>query len=167
MVSVPSEESGHMQVSDLPDVVIASSALNPLHPDLQLARKHSVPVLSRRQWFRQSLHNFCQIAASGTHGKTTTASMIAYAVHAMGVRVPFLVGGDIPQLPLTSFRTAGLNTGNMLVVEADEYGEAFLGLSPMVSVLTNVGWDHVDQFKCDSRFHVHHTLWPPILLHGR
>lgn len=142
-----------MQVSDLPDVFVASSAHKLTHPDLELARKHSVPVLSRRQWFRKSLPNFCQISVSGTHGKTTTSSMIAYTLHKMGVRVPFIVGGSIPQLPLGIPCAAVDSTQmNMLVVEADEYGQAFLGLSPMVSVLTSIGHDHVDQFRYESVF---------------
>ena len=69
----------------------------------------------------------------------------------MGVRVPFIVGGEITQLPLgTSCAAVDSNETQMLVVEADEYGETFLGLSPMVSVLTNIGHDHVDLFRCDS-----------------
>ena len=130
---------------------MTSSAIERTHPDLELARKHGVPVLSRRQWFRKSLSNFRQITVSGTHGKTTTSSMIAYVLHEMGVRVPFIVGGEITQLPLgTSCAAVDSNETQMLVVEADEYGETFLGLSPMVSVLTNIGHEHVDLFRCDS-----------------
>lgn len=137
-----------MQDTDLPDVIVASAALSSSHPDLEMAKKHRVPVLSRRQWFRRSLQDFCQVSVVGTHGKTTTSSMIAYILHKMGLKVPFLVGGDIPQLPLSSISAPGTDMNGLLVVEGDEYGQAFLGLSPMVSVLTNVGYDHVDQFRC-------------------
>jgi hypothetical protein len=102
---------GGLKAADLPDLVVASSALRSNHPDLKFARwaqelgaescgteaaaarpscqmnvlcrENQVPILSREQWFRKSLHSFCQVAVAGTHGKTTTASLIAYILHGL------------------------------------------------------------------------------------
>eukprot|EP00892_Ulva_mutabilis_P006780 jgi/Ulvmu1/4474/UM002_0199.1 len=138
-----------LEESVTPDTVVASAAIARDHPQLQMARQKGVLVVSRQAWFAKELKSYHQTAVAGSHGKTTTTALTAFLLHQLGHPVPFVCGGEIPQLPWAcparphAVHTRPL-TAEALVIEADEFRQAFLGLSPKIAVLTNVDHEHVD-----------------------
>jgi len=122
------------------DLVLASSAIPPSNPEVEAAEAAGIPVLNRREFLAPLMADKRVIAISGTHGKTTTTSMIALILHAAGREPSFIVGGRINTLGTNAQAGAGAH----FVIEADEYDRMFLGLRPWISVVTNVEMDHPD-----------------------
>ncbi|XP_042496224.1 UDP-N-acetylmuramate--L-alanine ligase-like isoform X2 [Macadamia integrifolia] len=119
----------------LPNAIVVSSAIPP----------DNVEILYKRDyWLGKVTEHHDLIAVSGTHGKSTTASMLAYVLSAMGEDLTAIVGADVPQFQGGNM-IAGC--GQNFVLEADEYDGCFLGLSPYIAVITNVEWEHVDIFQ--------------------
>jgi UDP-N-acetylmuramate--alanine ligase len=122
------------------DLVVASSAVPDDNPELKEAHRRGIPVFKRAEWLGQMMAGKRGVAVAGTHGKTTTTAMIALILRDAGLDPTFIVGGDIPQLGTN----AAAGTGDVFVIEADEYDHTFLGLRPEIAVITVVEWDHPD-----------------------
>jgi UDP-N-acetylmuramate--alanine ligase len=125
---------------DAPDVVIVSSAIGPANEELLAARERDIPVWARQQALAALVADHRGIAVAGTHGKTTTTSMISVLLERAGLDPSFLIGGDLNE----SGSGARSGHGDLFVYEADESDGSFLLTRPAVGVVTNVDVDHVD-----------------------
>ncbi|KAK4741793.1 hypothetical protein SAY87_025381 [Trapa incisa] len=126
-----------------PDSLVVSSAIPPDNVEVLQANAAKIPVFKRDYWLGMLTDDHNLIAVSGSHGKSTTAAMLAYVLKSMGDDVTAIVGAHVSQFPEENV-IAGL--GQNFVLEADEYDGCFLGLSPHIAVVTNLEWEHVDQF---------------------
>lgn len=127
------------------DVVVVSSAVQPDNPEVLAAQKKRVPVVPRAQMLAELMRFRHGIAVAGTHGKTTTTSMIASVFAEDGLDPTFVIGGK-----LTSAGTnARLGQSRYLVAEADESDASFLHLQPLTAVVTNIGADHMHTYGGD------------------
>jgi UDP-N-acetylmuramate--alanine ligase len=125
-----------------PEVVVVSSAIPETNPELAEARRRGLPVWPRAKMLAHLAGGRQTIAVAGTHGKTTTSSMIATMLSKSGLDPTFLIGGEID-----GFNTNAVNgQGPNYVVEADESDGSFLFLDPHVAVITNVEADHLDHY---------------------
>jgi UDP-N-acetylmuramate--alanine ligase len=122
------------------DVVALSTAVPEGNPEVVEARRRGVTVLSRAEALAAIAATRRCVAVSGTHGKTTTTSMLALILVEAGLRPSFLIGGDVNEIGTN----AVWDTGEWLVLEADESDGTFLRLSPEIAVVTNVEPDHLD-----------------------
>jgi UDP-N-acetylmuramate--alanine ligase len=125
------------------DVVVASSALADDHPEVAAARSAGLPVLRRSQWLPALTGSYRLVAVAGSHGKTTTAAMLALVLREAGLDPTAVIGAEVAQLGGDGAVVGG---GDLFVLEADEYGGAFDRLDPALTVITNVEWEHPDQF---------------------
>ncbi len=125
-----------------PDVVTVSSAVADTNPEVVEARRRGLPVRTRAETLASIAALRRCIAVAGTHGKTTTASMLALQLVEAGLRPSFLIGGDVNEIGTN----AVWDEGEWLVVEADESDGTFLSLAPDIAVVTNVEADHLDHY---------------------
>ncbi len=127
-----------------PDLVCYTAAISPSNPELQKARTLSVPVIERAELLGalMTLYRY-PIAVAGTHGKTTTTSMLSLVLLEADTDPTILVGGELPQIS-GNFR---LGKKDYLPFEACEYVESFLCFHPFLSIITNVEEDHLDYFS--------------------
>jgi UDP-N-acetylmuramate--alanine ligase len=125
-----------------PDVVVVSSAVPVNNLELEAARRRGIPVVKRDRLLGEMMAGKVGIAVAGTHGKTTTSSLIAHTLVALGHDPTFIVGGVLGNLGTN----ARAGRGPHFVVEADEYDHAFLGLCPHIAVVTHLEHDHPDCF---------------------
>ncbi len=135
---------GH-HVTNLPDgaEVVVSTAIDAANPELALARERGANVLHRGDLLAELCGEKRLIAVAGTHGKTTTTAMIAWALRGLGADPAFFVGGEVPGLgPDGAVANAGWGEGEWVVAEADESDGSFLRLNPEIAVITNVEMDH-------------------------
>jgi UDP-N-acetylmuramate--alanine ligase len=135
---------GH-DAANLPEEaeVVVSSAIGEDNPELSLARERGLAILSRGELLAQLCAEKRLIAVAGTHGKTTTAAMLAWALRALGAGPAFFIGGEVPGLgPDGAAANAGWGAGEWVVAEADESDASFLELEPEIAVITNVEMDH-------------------------
>jgi len=123
-----------------PDAVVVSSAIGGSNPELQEAQRRGIPVWARAQALAASAAGRRQIAVAGTHGKTTTTSMIALVLERAGLDLTYVIGGD----PNETGSGARAGSGDVFVTEADESDGSFLLGRPAIGVITNVEVDHVD-----------------------
>ena len=123
-----------------PDVVVVSSAIGPANPELRAAAERGIPVWARQQALAALVEGTRAVAVAGTHGKTTTTSMIAVVLERAGLDPSYLIGGDLNE----SGSGARSGRGDLFVFEADESDGSFLLARPSVGVVTNVDVDHVD-----------------------
>lgn len=130
-----------MPADDRPDVVLISSAVAPDNPERQAAEALGLPVVKRSRFLPALLAGRRVIAVAGTHGKTTTTSMIVHILKQTGRAPGYIVGADLPL-----YGSAAAGDEPYFVIEADEYDHMFLGLLPNLAVITNVEWDHPDCF---------------------
>ncbi len=126
-------------VSD-PDVLIVSTAIPEGNPEVGAARERGIPVLARAQVLAALMRERRSIAVAGTHGKTTTTSMVAVILERVGLDPTYVVGGDLNE----SGSNARWGRGELFVAEADESDGSFLLLEPEVAIITNVEADHLD-----------------------
>ncbi|XP_026409070.1 uncharacterized protein LOC113304226 [Papaver somniferum] len=131
-------------VGSLPDFVVVSSAISSDNVEILHAESFGVPVYKRDKWLGMVTSDYNLIAVSGTHGKSTTSAMLAYVLKATGDDITAVVGAIVPQVSGGNILSGN---GPNFVLEADEYDDCFLGLSPYIAVVTNVEWEHVDMFK--------------------
>ena len=125
-----------------PDVVVVSTAIPETNPELARARELGIPVWPRAKMLSALGHGYTTVAVAGTHGKTTTSSMVATMLDRMGADPSFLIGGIVE-----GYDTNGRNgSGEYFVAEADESDSSFLYLDPDVVVVTNVEADHMDHY---------------------
>lgn len=125
------------------DIVLATSAAPADHVEIAAARALSVPVFNRRDFIRLVLRDTDTIAVAGTHGKTTTTSMIIHILRFAGEDPSYIVGGALAG----SGANAGVGAGPSFVIEADEYDNMFHGVQADLAVITNIEHDHPDFFK--------------------
>jgi UDP-N-acetylmuramate--alanine ligase len=122
------------------DIIVRSSAIPADNPELIAAQARGIPVLKREEFLGYLTANKTGIAVAGTHGKTTTTAMIAWGLTHMGTDPSYIIGGIARNLS----NNAHAGTGCHFVIEADEYDRMFLGLSPTLSIITNIEHDHPD-----------------------
>jgi len=125
------------------DVVVYSSAIDPENPEVREARLHGIPVIPRAEMLAELMRVKYGIAIAGSHGKTTTTSLVATVLRAAGFDPTVVVGGRMAALG----SNARLGEGNMLVAEADESDGSFLRLTPTIAVVTNIDPEHLDYYK--------------------
>jgi UDP-N-acetylmuramate--alanine ligase len=125
------------------DAVVVSTAIGPGNPEVVEARSRGIPVLARAQVLAALMRNGRAVAVAGTHGKTTTTSMVAVILERAGLDPTYVIGGDLNE----SGSNARSGGGELFVVEADESDGSFLLLSPEIAVVTNVEEDHLDFFS--------------------
>ena len=127
------------------DVVVVSSAITPDNAELVAAKAQRIPVVQRATMLAELMRFKQGIAIAGTHGKTTTTSLVARIIAESGLDPTFVVGGR-----LNHFGTnAKLGAGRYFVAEADESDASFLQLMPMISVVTNIDRDHLEAYSND------------------
>jgi len=134
------------QVTD-PDAVVISSAVPAANPETRAARERGILVLMRAQVLAALTTGARTVAVSGTHGKTTTTSMIAVMLSRLGLDPTYVIGGDLNE----SGSGAGAGMGGYFVAEADESDGSFLLFRPEVAVVTNVEADHLDFYGSPER----------------
>jgi UDP-N-acetylmuramate--alanine ligase len=127
------------------DVVVVSSAVQEDNPEVRAARAQRIPVVRRAEMLAELMRFRYGIAIAGTHGKTTTTSLVAAALAAGGLDPTFVIGG----LVKGAGTNARLGTGHFLVAEADESDASFLHLIPMMAVVTNIDADHLETYGGD------------------
>jgi UDP-N-acetylmuramate--alanine ligase len=130
------------------DLVVRSSAILDDNPEVIAARAFRILVLKRANFLASLMDGKTCIAIAGTHGKTTTTSMIAWMLSALGQDPSFIVGGVLANLGVNS--RAG--KGETFVIEADEYDRMFLGLRPTIEVVTNIEHDHPDCYPTPADY---------------
>jgi UDP-N-acetylmuramate--alanine ligase len=124
------------------DLLIVSSAISPKNPELIRALERGIPILARAQALALLMSDSLSIAVAGTHGKTTTTSMLTVALQSAGLDPSFAIGGMIN----SSGTNAHLGSGKIFVAEADESDGSFLAYQPAGAIITNIELDHVDHF---------------------
>jgi UDP-N-acetylmuramate--alanine ligase len=127
-------------LADGPQVVVVSSAIRPDNPELVAARERGITVLHRSQALAELMTGRQVACVAGTHGKTSTTSMLTVALQHCRLDPSFAIGGDLNE----SGANAHHGTGAVFVAEADESDGSFLAFSPQVAVVTNVEADHLD-----------------------
>ncbi len=127
------------------DVVVVSTAVKADNPELQAARQARVPVVRRAEMLAELMRFRYGVAIAGTHGKTTTTSLIASVLAEGGLDPTFVVGGRLK----SAGANARLGAGAYLVAEADESDASFLQLTPMIAVVTNIDADHLETYGGD------------------
>ncbi|MBA2321842.1 MAG: UDP-N-acetylmuramate--L-alanine ligase [Deltaproteobacteria bacterium] len=125
------------------DVVVRSSAVTAENPEIAAALTAKVPVIQRAEMLGELMRLKYGIGVAGTHGKTTTTSMIAQCLGTAGMDPTVVIGGKLDSLGGTNAR---LGAGDWLVAEADESDGTFLLLSPTVSVITNIDPEHMEHY---------------------
>nr|WP_201745800.1 UDP-N-acetylmuramate--L-alanine ligase [Xylella taiwanensis] len=127
------------------DCVVVSSAIREDNPELMEARSQRIPIMPRAAMLAELMRFRHGIAVAGTHGKTTTTSLIAAVLSEGGLDPTFVIGGQL----LAAGANAKLGAGQWLVVEADESDGSFLRLNPLVAVITNIDADHLENYDND------------------
>jgi UDP-N-acetylmuramate--alanine ligase len=130
------------QVGDVDHVVI-STAIPTTNPELLQARRRSIPVIPRAAALAWILEGSRSVAVAGTHGKTTTTSMTAHVLEALGENPTALVGGELNDIG----SNVAFGRSDLVVAEADESDRSFLYLRPQAAVVTNIEFDHPDFYS--------------------
>lgn len=125
------------------DVVVVSSAVNEQNPEIIAAREKNIPVIPRALMLAELMRFKQGIAVAGTHGKTTTTSLIASILAEAEMDPTFVIGGKLE----SASTNARLGSGDYIVVEADESDASFLHLSPILAVVTNIDHDHMGTYE--------------------
>ena len=125
------------------DVVVVSSAVNEANPEVKEARARGIPVVPRALMLAELMRFRQGIAVAGTHGKTTTTSLIASILAEAGMDPTYVIGGKLE----SANANAKLGTGEYIVAEADESDASFLHLTPVMAVVTNIDADHMDTYE--------------------
>ena len=132
------------------DWVIRSSAITEDNPEFKGAQLAGIPVYKRSDFLGRLMEDKTGVAIAGTHGKTTTTGMTAWVLSQLGRDPSFIVGGTVNNLGVN----AHAGSGNIFVIEADEYDNMFLGLKPQIAVVTSLEHDHPDFFPTlESMYH--------------
>lgn len=125
------------------DVVVVSTAVSAENPEVVAARASGIPVVPRALMLAELMRFKQGIAVAGTHGKTTTTSLIASILAEANMDPTYVIGGKLE----SANTNAKLGTGEYIVVEADESDASFLYLSPILAVVTNIDRDHMDTYE--------------------
>jgi UDP-N-acetylmuramate--alanine ligase len=127
------------------DVVVVSTAVGNNNPEVVAARAQRIPVVPRALMLAELMRLKSGIAIAGTHGKTTTTSLVASVLAEAGLDPTFVIGGRLT----SAASNARLGAGEYIVVEADESDASFLHLQPMLAVVTNIDADHMQTYQHD------------------
>ena len=127
------------------DAVVVSTAVAPDNPEVAAARENGIPIVPRALMLAELMRLKEGIAVAGTHGKTTTTSLIASVLAEGGLDPTFVIGGRL----LSADANARLGKGDFLVAEADESDASFLYLTPAMAVITNIDADHMEAYGHD------------------
>jgi UDP-N-acetylmuramate--alanine ligase len=127
------------------DAVVVSTAVGPENPEVIAARTRRIPVVPRALMLAELMRLRQGIAVAGTHGKTTTTSLVASVLAEAGLDPTFVIGGRLT----AAASNARLGAGEFIVVEADESDASFLHLQPVMAVVTNIDADHMDTYGHD------------------
>jgi len=130
---------------DAADAVVVSTAIAPDNPEVVAAREAGIPVVPRALMLAELMRLKQGVAIAGTHGKTTTTSLVASVLAEGGLDPTFVIGGRL----LSAGANARLGKGDFLVAEADESDASFLYLTPVLAVVTNIDADHMDTYDHD------------------
>ncbi len=125
------------------DVVVVSSAIKGYNPEVEAAQARMIPVIPRAEMLGELMRMKFGIAVAGSHGKTTTTTMIAHVLTTAGLDPTAVIGGRVNSLGLANARAG---ESEYLVAEADESDGSFLRLSPTVGVVTNMDAEHLDHW---------------------
>jgi UDP-N-acetylmuramate--alanine ligase len=135
-------DAGHIEGAD---AVVVSTAVRSDNPEVLAARRLRVPIVPRAVMLAELMRLKQGIAIAGTHGKTTTTSLVASVLAAGGLDPTFVIGGRLT----SAGANARLGTGDFIVAEADESDASFLNLLPVIEVVTNIDADHMDTYGHD------------------
>ena len=127
------------------DAVVVSTAVASDNPEVLAAREHKIPVVPRAIMLAELMRMRQGIAVAGTHGKTTTTSLVASILGEAGMDPTFVIGGKL----MAAGANARLGKGDFLVAEADESDASFLYLTPVIAIVTNIDADHMDTYDHD------------------
>ncbi|NGZ85786.1 UDP-N-acetylmuramate--L-alanine ligase [Duganella aceris] len=127
------------------DAVVTSTAVQQDNPEVVAARSRKIPIVPRAVMLGELMRLKRGIAIAGTHGKTTTTSLVASVLAQGGLDPTFVIGGRLT----SAGANAKLGTGEYLVAEADESDASFLNLTPMIEVITNIDADHMETYEHD------------------
>ncbi|MSQ81184.1 MAG: UDP-N-acetylmuramate--L-alanine ligase [Candidatus Methylopumilus sp.] len=127
------------------DVIVFSSAIDKDNPELKAAIKNKIPMMPRAEMLSELMRFKKGIAVAGTHGKTTTTSLIASILAEASMDPTYVIGGRLSSLNAN----AKLGNGEYIVVEADESDASFLHLTPVYSIVTNIDQDHMEAYDND------------------
>jgi UDP-N-acetylmuramate--alanine ligase len=127
------------------DVVVTSTAVNEKNPEVIAARAAMIPIVPRAIMLGELMRLKRGIAIAGTHGKTTTTSLVASVLAEANLDPTFVIGGRLN----SAGANAKLGAGEYIVVEADESDASFLNLAPMIEVITNIDADHMETYEHD------------------
>ena len=126
------------------DVVVYTAAIHPDNPEYQAAKEKEIPMLTRAELLGQLMNNYgSSIAVSGTHGKTTTTSMLSHIMMQCGLDPTISVGGILPSIG----GNVRIGASDYFLTEACEYTNSFLSLFPTMGIVLNIDADHLDFFK--------------------
>ncbi len=128
------------------DAVVTSTAVPDSNPEIRAAHAAGIPVLHRSEVLGEIARITRAIAVAGTHGKTTTSSMLALALREAGWRPSFVIGGDVNEIGTG----AGWDDGEVFVVEADESDGSFLRLGTGAVIVTSIEPDHLEHYAADG-----------------
>lgn len=129
------------------DVVVISTAIKADNPELLAARAARIPVVRRAEMLAELMRFRYGVAVAGTHGKTTTTSLVASVLAEGGLDPTYVIGGKLK----SAGTNAKLGGGTYLVAEADESDASFLHLNPMIAIVTNIDADHLETYGGDFR----------------
>lgn len=127
------------------DAIVVSSAVDDANPEVSAARAAKLPIVARAEMLAELMRFRYSIAVAGTHGKTTTTSLVASVLAEANLDPTFVIGGRLK----SADANARLGLGDYLVAEADESDASFVHLKPMLSVVTNVDVDHMSTYDGD------------------
>ena len=127
------------------DVIVVSTAINESNPEIKEARERSIPIVRRAEMLAELMRFRQGIAIAGTHGKTTTTSLVTSLLLEADLDPTFVIGGKLTSAASNS----RLGSGTWLVAEADESDASFLFLTPVISVITNIDADHLGTYDND------------------
>src|SRR5512139_3419783 len=125
------------------DVVVTSSAIRKENPEVEAAEERLIPVIPRAEMLAELMRMKIGIAIAGTHGKTTTTSLISTVLAAGGLDPTVVIGGRLNSIG----SNARLGQGDFLVAEADESDGSFVKLMPTIAVVTNIDPEHLDHYR--------------------
>lgn len=127
------------------DAVVTSTAVQPSNPEVIVAREKRIPIVPRALMLAELMRLKQGVAIAGTHGKTTTTSLVASVLAEGGLDPTFVIGGRLN----SAGANAKLGSGDYIVVEADESDASFLNLLPVMAVVTNIDADHMETYGHD------------------
>jgi UDP-N-acetylmuramate--alanine ligase len=132
-----------------PSVVVISTAVKYSNPEVLEARRRQIPVIPRAEMLAELMRMKYGVAVAGSHGKTTTTSIVAAVLSSAGLDPTMVIGGRVHMLG----SNAKMGQGEILVAEADESDGSFLFLSPTIAVVTNIDREHMDYHQTIERLH--------------